>query len=476
MPAPGQPAQAQDQNQKPANGLPWQPQQAANGQRWQDSGRGNGQGHHEHLPPWLVEARNRWASGPRTGGPLRRARDDRLVGGVLAGIAARTGLDPILLRVALVVLTLLTSGVAAIAYVVTWLVVPAAGETSSIASRAATDKRGIALVAGMASILIIALVLVSALGAGWLASLAWPLIPCAVCLVLIWRNAPADEQVIIRRQAAPLTGLAEGGKPRRKLRIIVTTVLLGGGLLLLLSEHRRASVLHPIGGVVLIIAGIVVLLGPWWLRIARDLALERQARVRAEERADIAARVHDSVLQTLAMIQRAAGEPQRVVLLARAQERELRAWLFDGRPPGSITDEVPTVAAGVRHIQQEIEASYEVAVEIVTVGDCELDDDLAALLAASREATVNAAKWSGARVISLFAEVSPAQVALFVRDRGKGFDQAAVPGDRKGVAESIRARMERRGGEATIRSAEGEGTEVTLTMPRAAKQPEPSRS
>ncbi len=465
-------------NETPAPGQPAQDQQPVNGQR-----------HQEHLPPWLAEARNRWASGPRTGGPLRRARDDRLVGGVMAGLAARTGLDVTLLRVALVVITLLTSGVAAIAYVVAWLVVPAAGETTSIASRAATDKRGIALVAGLASILITVLVIISALGAGWLASLAWPVVPCAICLVLIWRNAPADEQVILRRQAAPLTGLAEGGKPRRKLRIIVTLVLLALGISLLSIGHHRSAVLDPIGGVLLVIAGIVVLLGPWWLRIARDLALERQARVRAEERADIAARVHDSVLQTLAMIQRAADEPQRVVQLARAQERELRAWLFDGRPPGSITDEAPTVAAGVRHIQQEIEARYEVAVEIVTVGDCELDDDLAALLAAGREATVNAAKWSGSRVISLFAEVGPAQVALFVRDRGKGFDPAAVPADRKGVAESIRARMERRGGEATIRSAAGQGTEVTLTMPRAArrgdtasrpagdaKQPAPSRS
>jgi signal transduction histidine kinase len=354
--------------------------------------------------------------------------------------------------------------------------VPNAGENSSIAKRAATDHRGIALVAGIASMLVIVLILISVLGAGWLASLAWPVIPCTIGLVLIWRNAPADEQVLIRQQAAPVTGLAEGGKPRRKMRFIVTAVLLLAGIALLTTTHRRTSpVIDPVGGVVLVIAGFVVLLGPWWLRIARDLALERQARIRAEERADIAARVHDSVLQTLAMIQRAADEPQRVVQLARAQERELRAWLFDGRPPGSIADEAPTLAAGIRRIQQEVEARYEVAVEIVTVGDCGLDDDLAALLAAAREATVNAAKWSGARVISLFAEVSETHVALFVRDRGRGFDPAAVPADRKGVAESIRARMERRGGEATIRSAEGAGTEVTLTMPRAAQQREPSR-
>jgi signal transduction histidine kinase len=220
----------------------------------------------------------------------------------------------------------------------------------------------------------------------------------------------------------------------------------------------------------------VLVLGPWWLRIARDLVVERQARARAEERADMAARVHDSVLQTLALIQRRADDPQKVIQLARAQERELRSWLFDGRAPGSIDGQGLTLAAGVRLIQQEVEAQHGVIVEAVTVGDCELDDDLSALLAAAREATVNAVKWSGASVVSIFAEVEPAEVSLFVRDRGRGFDPDAVPADRKGLAESVRARMARRGGSATIRSAAGEGTEVSLTMPRAAGERQPSRT
>jgi signal transduction histidine kinase len=134
-----------------------------------------------------------------------------------------------------------------------------------------------------------------------------------------------------------------------------------------------------------------------------------------------------------------------------------------------------TLAAGVRLIQQEVEAQHEIAVEAVTVGDCELDDDLSALLAAAREATVNAAKWSGAPVVSLFAEVEPTEVVLFVRDRGRGFDPETVPGDRKGLAESIHARITRRGGSATVRSAPGEGTEVSLVMPRAAGRRQPSR-
>jgi signal transduction histidine kinase len=220
----------------------------------------------------------------------------------------------------------------------------------------------------------------------------------------------------------------------------------------------------------------VVVLGPWWLRIARDLVVERQARARAEERADIAARVHDSVLQTLALIQRRADQPQQVIQLARAQERELRSWLFEGRAPGSMGDQGTTLATGVLRIQQEVEAQHGIAVEAVTVGDCELDDDLSALLAAGREATVNAAKWSGAPVVSLFAEVEPARVSLFVRDRGRGFDPDAVPGDRRGLAESVHARMTRRGGSATVRSVAGEGTEVSLTMPRRAGERQPSRA
>jgi signal transduction histidine kinase len=281
---------------------------------------------------------------------------------------------------------------------------------------------------------------------------------------------------VLHRLVGPVLGLAEGGRRSHSLlRIAAAVLLLVVGLGLLLAGRTPHALLQPVAGVVLVMAAIVVGLGPWWLRIARDLVMERQARARAEERADMAARVHDSVLQTLALIQRRADQPQQVIQLARAQERELRSWLFDGPPPGSVAGQAMTLAAGVRLIQQEVEAQHEIAVEAVTVGDCELDDDLSALLAAAREATVNAAKWSGAPVVSLFAEVEPTEVVLFVRDRGRGFDPETVPGDRKGLAESIHARITRRGGSATIRSAPGEGTEVSLVMPRAAGRRQPGR-
>jgi signal transduction histidine kinase len=417
----------------------------------------------------------RWAQGPRIDGLLRRRRDDRLVAGVAVGLAARTGIDVTVIRIGFVVASLLSLfGVAA--YVVAWLLLPAEGADGNIGSRALTDRRGIALAAGLASLLCVLFFIASTVGAGWLGSLAWPLVISVAGITLIWRNAPADEQAVLHRLAGPVLGLAEGGRRSRSLlRIAAAVLLLVVGLGLLLAGRTPRALLQPVAGVVLVMAAIVVGLGPWWLRIARDLVMERQARARAEERADMAARVHDSVLQTLALIQRRADQPQQVIQLARAQERELRSWLFDGPPPGSVAGQAMTLAAGVRLIQQEVEAQHEIAVEAVTVGDCELDDDLSALLAAAREATVNAAKWSGAPVVSLFAEVEPTEVVLFVRDRGRGFDPETVPGDRKGLAESIHARITRRGGSATVRSAPGEGTEVSLVMPRAAGRRQPSR-
>ena len=409
--------------------------------------------------------RGPWGRGPWGRGPLRRGQDDRLAGGVAAGLAARTGFDVTVIRIAFVVATVLSGGFVALLYLLAWLLVPAVGAESNIASKAVTDRRGIALAVGLISLLIVVLPLASVLHAGLLGSLAWPVLVGTAGLVLIWRNAPADEQAVMRRLAAPLLGLTTGTRRTGLvLRIVAALVLAGGGAATLQSAHENVSLLRPLAGVALVISAIVVLLGPWWLRIARDLVVERAARIRAEEPANMAAHVHDSVLQTLALIQRRADQPQQVIQLARAQERELRSWLFDGRAPGSIDGTDMAFADGVRRIQQEVEAQHGVSVEAVIVGDCELDDDLAALLAAAREATVNAAKWSGASVVSLFAEVEPAEVSLFVRDRGRGFDPAAVPSDRKGLAESVHARMARHRGSATVRSAPGEGTEVSLSM------------
>ena len=321
--------------------------------------------------PWHFRRHGpgRWGRFP--GGPLRRPREDRIVGGVAAAIAGRIGRDVTTVRIVLAVATVLTGGFVAAAYVVAWMLIPMAGTEHSLAGKAMADRRGLALVASFWCVLILVRILASAFRAGWLGSLIFPVAVAGAGLILIWRNAPEDEQAMIRHQVQPLLGLTTGSRRTGLiLRLTVAVILLAGGIGALQSAHENVALLQPLAGVALLISAVVVLLGPWWLRIARDLMLERQARIRAEERADIAARVHDSVLQTLALIQRRADQPQQVVALARAQERELRSWLFDGRPPGSIDDQAMTLASGVRLIQQEVEAQHGIAVEVVMVGDC----------------------------------------------------------------------------------------------------------
>jgi signal transduction histidine kinase len=439
--------------------------------RWDD-----GQG--PFGPPWRREPGASWHRGPGghwhrgpfglrhrgNGEPLRRDPAGRLAGGVAAGVAAWKGFSVNSVRIVFVLITIVTGGFAVPLYVAAWLLIPAAGEDGSIASRARTDSAGIGLAVALATVFAFLLFVVGVFNQGWPSGWAWPQVFSVAGLTLIWRNASPEEKDTLRRLAEPLGGAPAQRRRRSAIRLTLAGVLILGGAGWLASAHQSLALLRPLGGAVLVIAGLALLLGPWWLRIGRDLVLERQARVRAEEREEMAARIHDSVLQTLALIQRRADDPQKVVQLARLQERELRSWLFEDH--GSLAG--TTVTSGVRQIQQDVETRYGVPVEAVTVGDCALDENLDALLAAAREATVNAAKWSGAGVISLFAEVEPDSVSVVVRDRGQGFDPAAVPEDRKGLAESVHGRMARRGGTAVVVSDLGEGTKVTLKMPRPA--------
>ncbi len=238
-------------------------------------------------------------------------------------------------------------------------------------------------------------------------------------------------------------------------------LILGGALLFLYINGALGGAGNAALAVVtaLIVLGLV--LAPLWVRLARNLSTERAARIRSQERAEVAAHLHDSVLQTLALIQKQPEDARRISTLARRQERELREWLSgDGE-----RDRADSLAAALEAVAAEVEERYEVPVEVVTVGDCDLDPRNTALVAAGREALTNAARYAGeAGPVRIYAEIDASGTQVFIHDRGDGFDLDSVPTDRRGVRDSILGRMERHGGSARVRSTPGEGTEIELIM------------
>jgi signal transduction histidine kinase len=401
---------------------------------------------------------------PRT---VRRSQDTRVVGGVCGGLSKATGFDVMLVRIAFVLLFVLT-GVGLLIYAVGWLIIPLEGEDTNIFSRAIADRRGLRLFMALIPAMIVLQFVISTLHFGFVGFIGWPTFLAVGVAVLIWRNASEPEKVWINDDLVPLLGAGTGGQARW---ILLARIAIGVGLGLtgayfLVYAHASTKDLRPVGGAILLLGAIVVVFGPWWLSLVRDLLSERQARAMAEERAQMAAHVHDSVLQTLALIQRSADDPQHVVRLARSQERELRAWLFEGKAPGAVGQDVTMLAEGVGLLQRQVEADHGITVQVVMVGDCQLNGGLRALLDAAKEATINSAKWSGADQVSLYAEVEAETVMLFVRDRGQGFDPEAIPEGRQGIAQSIKARVARHGGTVAIRSAPGDGAEVEFAMPR----------
>ena len=218
--------------------------------------------------------------------------------------------------------------------------------------------------------------------------------------------------------------------------------MIGGALLFLSLNDSLAPARDVILPVAVVLIAVTIILAPWWIRLVRGLTAERAARIRSQERAEVAAHLHDSVLQTLALVQKRADDPREVAALARRQERELRAWLNNTRPAGTAT-----LAGALEAAAAEVENDHHVPIEVVTVGDGPLDERAGALVAATREALVNASKFAGPEPIALYAEVEDGRAEVFVRDRGPGFDPEAAPADRRGVRDSIIARMERHGGQ-----------------------------
>ena len=217
----------------------------------------------------------------------------------------------------------------------------------------------------------------------------------------------------------------------------------------------------------ILVAGLLSLVGvvvfPWLFLLTRTVTRERAARVRAEERAEVATHLHDSVLQTLTLMQKQTGDPAEMARLARHAERELRGWLY-----GAADPDRDDLVAAFRAAAAEVEDRFGVSVELVTVGTCRLDDRARAVVGAAGEALTNAAKHAGVARLSMFTEVRDGHVVVVVRDRGSGFDQAIAGGrGGRGIPDSILGRMRRQGGAVTIRTSPGAGTEVELRMPVA---------
>lgn len=417
---------------------------------------------------------------PRAGPPAAWARRtaDGLLGGVAAGIAHRVRIDPVLVRIGFVVLAA-AGGLGVVAYLVLWTVLPPDGATPPGDDATVPPKAGAVLSArrmvALGLMVLGGLLVLRRVGL-WLGDgLVWPFVLVAAGSAVVW--ARSDGGGPLRRPGragtvdhGPLAALVTG--PASPVRIVVGSLLALGGVAGFLAANVTLAAVRDLG-LALVAAGVGIglLLGPWLWRLGDQLAAERRERIRQAERAELAAHLHDSVLQTLALIQRSADQPRRMVSLARRQERELRGWLYSGTPGGGDG----TLAVEVRSMAEEIEAVHDVVVEVVTVGDAPLEVPLTALLGAIREACVNAAKHAGVRHVDVYVEVAPGQVLAYVRDRGGGFDPGAVADDRRGIRDSIVGRVERHGGVARVSTHPGEGTEVELSLPRPPAPSEPVR-
>ncbi len=391
-------------------------------------------------------------AGGRTGiRRLYRVSDGRVVAGVALGLAEHLGVSVLVIRLAFIALSVTGAGV--LMYAAFWVFAPLRPDAGS-PERAGT--RDLTPLLALGSLAIGGVLLASALGVRIDAALLLPLVVLGGGVAMLWRQA--DDVQRTRWRAATVTDKRAGA-----VRAIVGIGLVViGGAAVIAGPADLGGTTRGLVAAVVVAAGLALVSGPWWIRMARDLTAERAARIREQERAEVAAHVHDSVLHTLTLIQRRVDEPREVIRLARAQERELRTWLY--RP---ATDPESTIEAALERVAADVEDTHGVAVDLVVVGDGPLDDDVRPVLHATREALVNAAKYAADAQISVYAEVEPTQLTVFVRDRGPGFDFESVPDDRLGLRQSVIGRMQRHGGKAIVSSTPGEGTEIQLELPRS---------
>ncbi len=375
------------------------------------------------------------------------AVDDRWIGGVAAAIAAELGVQPLIIRISFAILAL-AGGWGLVLYALAWAALgflnpnplapyrPVPKAASSFHRHAAIAMIVLGLVLGLRSV-----------GFGFIDAIVFPVGFVLTGFLIAWS----------RQQ--------EEGGVSAVVRIVAGVVVAAGGLLTVIATSLSfTDALQLLVIAVAVVGGIALVVAPSVVRIGHDFDVERQERVRADERARMAAHLHDSVLQTLTLIQRNADDPKRTAQIARQQERELRSWLYGNEPsrPGTTRLE-----PALQEVANRVEENHGVKVEVVTVGDIHDIDPGAihGLVAATQEAVTNAAKHAGVGKIDVYAERRPDSIEVFVRDAGVGFDVAAIDSDRRGIRSSIIDRMERHGGGASIHSEPGVGTEVELTQP-----------
>jgi len=412
---------------------------------------------------------------------LRRDTRHRVLGGVCAGLGRHLGVDPLIVRVAFVAAAV-AGGVGIALYALAWVLVPA-GDAPAEGRR---RSRGgtVQIAAGVGLLALSVLLTFRALGLLFFSdAVVWPLVLVAAGGALLWRQGmgrpPAEgeespPQAVLARYAAEVgrAGAAIAGRartPNERAALVSRTglgaaLVIGAGIVFLSASGALSAARDVVLSVLVVAVVLAVIFAPFVLRLVRSLTEERAERIRSQERAEMAAHLHDSVLQTLALVQQRADDPRAVAALARRQERELRAWLWRRPAEG----EPLRLARALEEAAAEVERDHDVPVEVVAVGDADLDARGEALVAAAREAMVNAAKFGGESTVDVYAEALDGELQVYVRDRGPGFAPDALPADRRGVRESIVGRMARHGGRAAIHSSPGAGTEVELTMPRSA--------
>ena len=370
----------------------------------------------------------------------------------------------IAVRIALVVL-LGFNGLGLILYAAFWAVVP-----QQVPTGEPPPRRDLAALLPFAAIGLGVVLLQSLVfGATGVAGTAgWLVAIVAVGAGVMWHQSDPSRRGHWADNASQVPWLAavvaEGDRRSFLFRFIGGGVLVATGIIGVVAVYaptgNLASVLNGVIFALVGLVGVGVVVAPLVWRTFSQLRAEREGRIREQERAEVAAMVHDQVLHTLALIQRNAGDVKEVQRLARGQERSLRNWLY--KPTASPTERF---SAALEQAAAEVEDTYAITVEAVVVGDTDCDERVGALVAAAREALVNAARHAGVGTVSLYAEVEENELSVFVRDRGAGFDADAIEESRHGVRGSIIGRMQRFGGHAEIKSAPGDGTEVRLILP-----------